>query len=87
VDAWAPGRFDLLLLDISMPVMDGVTALQGIREREAAAGCPETPAIAFTANAMAHQVTEYIMNGFDTHVSKPFRMEDLTRAIGSLVRR
>nr|WP_249139086.1 PAS domain S-box protein [Actibacterium sp. MT2.3-13A] len=87
VEAWEPGRFDLLLLDISMPVMDGVTALQGIREREAAAGCPETPAIAFTANAMAHQVSEYIMNGFDTHVPKPFRMEDLTKAIGSLIRR
>ena len=87
VDAWAPGRFDLLLLDISMPVMDGVTALQGIREREAAAGCPETPAIALTANAMAHQVSEFIMKGFDTHVAKPFRMEELTRAIGSLLGR
>ena len=85
VEAWEPDRFDLLVLDISMPVMDGIAALHGIREREAAAGRPETPAIAFTANAMAHQVSEYIINGFDTHVPKPFRMEDLTRAIGALV--
>ncbi|MGB8623476.1 MAG: PAS domain S-box protein, partial [Paracoccaceae bacterium] len=85
VEAWAPGRFDLLLLDISMPEMDGITALQRIRSAEVEAGEPETPAIALTANAMAHQVAEYLTNGFDTHVAKPFRMEDLTRAIAAMI--
>ncbi|WP_212524204.1 hypothetical protein [Actibacterium sp. MT2.3-13A] len=43
--------------------------------------------IALTANAMSHQVSEYIMNGFDTYVSKPFRMDELIRAIGALAGR
>jgi len=84
VNAWAPGAFDILILDISMPVMDGITALERIREREAAEGATPLPAIAFTANAMSHQVVEYIAAGFDTHVSKPFKIDDLVTAIHSL---
>jgi PAS domain S-box-containing protein len=81
VNLWAPGKFDLLLLDIAMPVMDGATALAQIRAREEESGCDETPAIAVTANAMSHQVGELLAKGFDTVVAKPFRREDLVRSI------
>jgi len=86
VDAWnaaqnADAPFDLMLLDISMPVLDGISALGAIRDAEASAKLPATPAIALTANAMAHQVAEYIMVGFDSHLAKPFRQQELLGAI------
>ncbi len=85
VQAWETGRFDVVLLDIAMPVMDGVTALQTIRTREAESNRSRMPIIAVTANAMAHQVTEYLGAGFDSCVAKPINMTDLTRLIRSFV--
>jgi len=85
LDAWRPGEFDCLLLDISMPEMDGLTLLAEIRSREKAAGLPRTPAVAITANAMAHQVEEYLSAGFDAHVGKPFRRDGLARALRAVV--
>ena len=84
VAAWAPGRFDALLLDISMPGMDGCAALAAIRAAAAAAGAPPPPALAITANAMTHQVAEYRRAGFDGHVPKPFRRHELIAAIQAL---
>jgi CheY-like chemotaxis protein len=81
VEAWAPGRFDLLLLDISMPEMDGISALNALRAAERHAGQPPAPAIAITANAMAHQIAQYLDAGFDAHVGKPFRRQGLAQAI------
>ena len=68
-----------------MPVMDGVTALQTIRAREAESNRTEMPIIAVTANAMAQQVAEYLIAGFDACVAKPINMTDLTRLIRSFV--
>ena len=85
VQAWRPGGFDVVLLDISMPVMDGISALRKIREMEAEAMIRPIPIIAVTANAMAHQITQYIVEGFDTHISKPINMTSLTRAIMTCV--
>ncbi|NUB44823.1 PAS domain-containing protein [Fertoebacter nigrum] len=84
LEAWRSGAFDLLLLDISMPVMDGLTALKNIRAEESQSGRPPVPAIAVTANAMAHQVADYIIGGFDSHLSKPFRRQELLHAIVTL---
>jgi signal transduction histidine kinase/CheY-like chemotaxis protein len=84
VAAWAPGAADLLLLDISMPGMDGMETLAAIRARERAAGLPPAPAVAITANAMSHQVADYLAAGFSAHVGKPFRREDLAAAILAL---
>lgn len=81
VTAWQAAPFDLLLLDISMPVMDGVAALREIRAAQGDA--PRVPAIAVTANAMKHQVEAYRAAGFDGHVAKPFRREDLAGAIAA----
>jgi signal transduction histidine kinase/CheY-like chemotaxis protein len=85
VQAWQPGRFDAVLLDIAMPHMDGPTALAELRRLEAQHGCPPGPIIAVTANAMAHQIAEYVVMGFDTCVAKPINATDLSNAIRTLV--
>ncbi len=85
VNAWGPGKFDAVLLDIAMPVMDGKGALEAIRAMEAASGSGRVPIIAVTANAMSHQIVEYLIWGFDSCVSKPLTMGDVTKAIRALV--
>mgnify|MGYP002630530084 CR=1 FL=1 len=76
---------DILIFDISMPVLDGIGALLAIRSVEGQG--PQVPAIAVTANAMSHQVTKYIIAGFDAHVPKPFRRAALLHAITTLLPR
>jgi CheY-like chemotaxis protein len=90
VTAWEVAQaqgvpYDLLCLDITMPVMDGMTALSQIRSAEASKNLPSVPAIAITANAMPHQVADYIVGGFDTHLSKPFKQRDLLHALRSIL--
>lgn len=90
IEAWKDAQdsgaaFALLLLDITMPVLDGTSALAAIRAAERARGLPPVPAIAVTANAMPSQVADYIVAGFDTHLAKPFRRGDLQHAILSLL--
>lgn len=84
LEAWAPGRFDVLLLDISMPEMDGAAALEAIKARAASAGVTAPPAIAITAHALAHQIAQYRAAGFAAHVPKPFRRDALVEAIAAL---
>jgi len=74
-------RFDLVLMDIQMPVMDGVTASRKIREFELEAGIPRTPILALSANAMEHQILDYLQAGMDGHVSKPIEIARLFSAI------
>lgn len=74
---------DMLILDIAMPILDGIGALQAIRTTHTAGA--QVPAIAVTANAMSHQVADYIMAGFDSHVPKPFRQAELLHAISTLL--
>jgi CheY-like chemotaxis protein len=81
VQAWRDGRSDLILMDIQMPVMDGVAAAREIRACEAADHRPKTPIIAVTANAMAHQVVEYEAAGMDLVVPKPLDAAKLFEAI------
>lgn len=82
VDIWQPGRFDLILLDISMPRKDGVTALAEIRSK--ASGAPVPPALAVTAHAMSQHLREYRSAGFADVVTKPVSLAALSRAIGSV---
>lgn len=85
VEAWGAGRFDAILLDIAMPVMDGPTALRKIRELEALQDVPPIPIIAVTANVMAHQIADYIAWGFDSCIGKPISSIDLSLAVSALV--
>ena len=81
VEAWRSGQFDLILMDIQMPVLDGVAATRRIRAEEARAGRPPTPIIALTANAMTHQLEQYREAGMDGCVAKPIRIPTLHAAI------
>jgi signal transduction histidine kinase len=81
VEAWLAEPYDLVLMDIQMPEMDGIAATRAIRTAEAEMGRPHTPIIAVSANAMTHQVKEYLAAGMDGHVAKPIELSKLHAAI------
>jgi PAS domain S-box-containing protein len=81
VEAWASEPWDMILMDVQMPEVDGPTATGMIRARERAAGLARTPIIALTANAMAHQTAEYLAAGMDGFVAKPIEAARLFEAI------
>ncbi len=83
--AAAEQSWDVILMDVQMPVMDGPTAARWIRERERTEGLARTPIIALTANAMAHHAAEYVAAGMDLLVPKPLELERLIGAIQTLV--
>ena len=85
VDAWAREEWDVILMDVQMPEMDGPTATGVIRAREAAEGRARTPIIALTANAMAHQVASYAAAGMDGFVAKPIVVKSLIVALQSVL--
>jgi signal transduction histidine kinase/ActR/RegA family two-component response regulator len=79
LEALAHGAFDLVLMDIHMPIMDGLKALVQIRAGQA--GDPNIPVIALTADAMAGNREQLIAAGFDGYVEKPIRPHLLLEAI------
>ncbi|WP_293904609.1 ATP-binding protein [Phenylobacterium sp.] len=85
VEAWRTGTYDLILMDIQMPVMDGISAAAAIRGAEAATGRRRTPIVALTANALTHQVEEYLAVGMDAHVAKPIEIAKLYDAISGVL--
>lgn len=85
VDAWSRGAYDLVLMDIQMPVLDGVSATRRIRQLEQRDSRPRTPIVALTANAMRHQVDSYLASGLDAHVPKPIETEVLYATIERLL--
>ncbi|QDU67857.1 response regulator [Engelhardtia mirabilis] len=82
VRAWAPGRFDLILMDIQMPHMDGMEATLRIRELER--GSESTPIFAVTANALREDVERCFEVGMNRHLAKPIDFEALRKAIEEL---
>ena len=85
VDAWRTGVFDAILMDIQMPVMDGISAARAIRAAECETGRVRTPILALTANALTHQVQEYMAAGMDGHVSKPIEIGKLYDALSRIL--
>ncbi|WP_304164881.1 PAS domain-containing hybrid sensor histidine kinase/response regulator [Phenylobacterium aquaticum] len=83
VAAWEAEAWDLILMDVQMPVLDGPSAARAIRQRELETGRTRTPIIALTANAMTHQVDSYRTAGMDGFVAKPIEVRDLMEAISS----
>jgi PAS domain S-box-containing protein len=81
VEAWRREDWDVVLMDVQMPVMDGLDATRAIRSEESASGRRRTPIIALTANAMAHQVAEYRAAGMDGLVAKPIATASLYQAL------
>jgi signal transduction histidine kinase/DNA-binding response OmpR family regulator/HPt (histidine-containing phosphotransfer) domain-containing protein len=78
------GPFDLVLMDVQMPEMDGLEAVRAIREREAA-GAPRTPVVAATAYTAQEDRDRCVAAGFDAYVSKPIQVAQLLDVIERLV--
>ena len=77
VETWRSGAFDLILMDVEMPRMNGLEATQAIRAEEAARGLSPIPIIALTANAMPQQIEGYIGVGMNAAVTKPINLVEL----------
>ena len=75
------GNFDLILMDVQMPVMDGLTAIKVIREWERLGNRSRTPILALTANAMVADARASEAAGADGHLTKPIAAEKLILAI------
>jgi CheY-like chemotaxis protein len=85
VTAAARAAFDLIFMDIQMPVMDGLEATRAIRAFDGPAA--STPIVAMTANAMAHQRQSYLEAGMNGSISKPLSpsalLTEIARVIGA----
>lgn len=80
-DRFRAARYDLVLMDMRMPVMDGFVATRAIRQWEAENGARHTPIVALTASALNEAVRECLEAGCDAHVSKPVKRATLIDAI------
>ena len=84
VDALESGDFDIVLMDIQMPVLDGLDATAEIRDRERGTGA-HTPLIALTANAMKGDRERCLQSGLDAYIAKPLRPAELFRTIDEVL--
>jgi CheY-like chemotaxis protein len=84
VAAFARERFDVILMDVQMPVMDGFEATAAIRAYEKRAG-GRTPIIALTAHAMKGDRERCLTSGMDDYVTKPLRTPELMAAFGRVL--
>ena len=77
--------FDIVLMDMQMPVMDGLTATRAIRDVEAGQDGDRTAILMLTANAMAEHVTQSLAAGADGHLTKPITMNALLAAMSDVL--
>ena len=85
VEAHCAQPYDLILMDVNMPVMNGLEAAAMIRQVEEVQDLPAVPIIALTANAMTHQVSSYLRQGIDSHVAKPIKRDQLVAVMADLL--
>jgi signal transduction histidine kinase/ActR/RegA family two-component response regulator len=86
VEAWRADTWDVILMDMQMPVMDGLDAARAIRTAEQLSGRARTPIIALTANVLSHQTQDYLSAGMDTYVAKPIEVAKLYAALDAVLR-
>ena len=72
IDKFMSEKPDLILMDIQMPIMDGVQACLSIRDID-----PNIPIVALTANVMKEDIEQYHASGFSSHLAKPVEIETL----------
>ena len=80
------GRYDLVLMDIQMPGMDGCEATRTIRQWEARQGLPPTPVVALTAYVLDSDVEQCLLAGINHHLAKPVKKSALYDIITKFVR-
>ena len=79
--AWGSERWDLILMDIHMPRMDGLTATRRIRSAESSKGRERTPIVAITASVLSHETQAYLAAGRDDYIAKPIDLDQLLTVI------
>ena len=84
IAAWQQQQFDLVLMDIQMPGVDGIAALTAIRQLEAA-DQRHTPVIALTAHVMEGDREKLLLAGFDGYAAKPVAVETLVAEIRNCI--
>ena len=75
-----PGEFDLILMDVQMPIMNGYEATRAIRA-SAHPSAQSVPIIAMTANAFVEDVRNAIESGMDAHIAKPIQVDNMKATI------
>ena len=80
------GRYDAILMDVQMPVMDGYAATRKIRSLESS-GTRHVPIIALSANAFESDVKEALASGMNAHIAKPIKLPRLMKTLDDLLRR
>ncbi|MGV9010425.1 response regulator [Brevundimonas sp.] len=87
VEAFRRSEFDVVLMDMQMPVMDGLLATREIRQWEAVAGQRPTPIVMLTANALSEHIQAGAAAGADRHLAKPFDAAELIQLVSTLPHR
>jgi CheY-like chemotaxis protein len=81
LEAWRAGAYDAVLMDLRMPVMDGLEAIRAIREAEAQSGRRRTPIVVLSANTSPQDRGASAAAGADGHIGKPVQAEELLSAL------
>ncbi|MGD2034584.1 MAG: response regulator, partial [Bacteroidales bacterium] len=84
LDKFGTTKYDLILMDIQMPVMNGIVATKKIRELESSTNT-HTPIIAITANALSGDKESCLAAGMNEYISKPFEVESLLKKMQNLL--
>jgi len=87
VELFRRERFDIVLMDIQMPLMDGVEALEALRKVEQERGGGAVPVVAVTAYALGEDRQKFLDAGFDGYIAKPFKSSYLAEVLASLTSR
>ncbi|MFO7598160.1 MAG: PAS domain S-box protein [Desulfocurvibacter africanus] len=82
LDALARGRFDVVLMDVNMPGMDGIETTRHIREGRT--GDPDVPIVAMTAFGLDEDRERFLQAGMNEHISKPFAMAELEKVLAGI---
>ena len=82
---WKQGTFDLILMDIQMPLLNGSAATAAIRKEEEGTNS-HVPIIALTAHALQEEKRQLLRSGFDGYVPKPMEVDTLTREMKKVLR-
>ena len=85
VSAAQATRFDIILMDVRMPEMDGLEAIRHIRSHEQAEGLERTPIVVVSANTAAEDVRDCIDAGADGHIAKPVARMDVLGAVSEFL--
>ncbi len=87
LDKFQRGEYDLVLMDLQMPFMDGYSATRAIREFERRRGLPPTPIIALSAYAIKEEIEKSLEAGCDAHITKPIDKAKLFEILGNFAKK